>query len=30
MHSQGMQHGPLDQYVEYDDFHDLKYESYPR
>jgi len=25
-----MQHGPLDQYVEYDDFYSPEYESYPR
>jgi hypothetical protein len=30
MHFKGMQHGPLDRYIEYDDFHSFEYESYPR
>jgi hypothetical protein len=30
LHFQGRQHGPLDQYVEYDDLHSLEYDSYPR
>jgi len=30
MHSQGMQHGPLDRYAKYDDFCSPEYESYPQ